>query len=353
MNESPESLATWLRPRLPLDDLSNPEECLSDLSRRWCERHRYWHDSEHLKAMVSALVEEATGESRNILLLAALYHDAIYDPTLDNNEQSSAQLLLKHARNPADARVQASAELILTSRWDHSPKNDLARRFFELDTCQFLEDQPLGTRLRYELAIFKEYQWAPWPEYAEKRAEFLHRWADRFPTQARGVAECLSILGSMQPRIAIYPGSFNPFHAGHLSILRQAETVFDKVIVAVGINRQKPGAAEAIHQRTSQLNAQLRFHQVTSYGGLLSDFLDQLGYPATVVRGVRDGTDLEAELRFSRFLGEYRPKTQVVWIGCQAEYQHVSSSGIQELESFRAGAGSRYIPSPKDIYGLS
>jgi phosphopantetheine adenylyltransferase len=60
----------------------------------------------------------------------------------------------------------------------------------------------------------------------------------------------------------------------------------------------------------------------------------------------------EAELRYARFLGELRPETNVVWIGCEAEWQHLSSSAIRELESIAVGSGSRYVPDTVGIYGL-
>ena len=153
--------------------------------------------------------------------------------------------------------------------------------------------------------------------------------------------------------MAIYPGSFAPFHLGHLSILRQAESVFDKVIVAVGVNRQKPGAVESAESRSRELQERLRFHEVVSFSGLLTSFLDDLDFPATIVRGVRDGTDLEAELRFVRFLNELRAETGVVWISCEAELQHLSSSAIRELEAIEPGAGQRYLPETAAIYELA
>lgn len=80
--------------------------------------------------------------------------------------------------------------------------------------------------------------------------------------------------------------------------------------------------------------------------------MDELPQPATIVRGVRDGTDLEAELRFVRFLNELRPATRVVWISCEAELQHLSSSAIRELEAIEPGAGQRYVPDTATIYDL-
>ncbi|MEI9893999.1 MAG: adenylyltransferase/cytidyltransferase family protein [Chthoniobacter sp.] len=292
------------------------------------------------------------GDERDILFLAATYHDAIYDPRAANNEALSATLLLDHAADPKNSIIARAAEIIVASKWSEPPATSLAEQFFALDSYQLADDCPLRERLAYERAIFREYQWADGQTYRAKRREFLEGWARMFPQHRRGVAECLELLAGLQPRVAIYPGSFAPFHLGHLSILRQAEFVFDKVIVAVVVNRQKPGAVESAQQRSSELQTRLRFHEVATFTGLLTNFVEGLALPITIVRGVRDGTDLEAELRFVRFLNELRPETGVVWISCEAELQHLSSSAIRELEAIEPGAGQRYLPDTTAIYDL-
>jgi pantetheine-phosphate adenylyltransferase len=353
MNKTPIQLASWLESRAPLHYLASPMESLAEIARRWCERQRHWHGPRHLENLVTDIRLDTNNMSSDVLLLAALYHDVIYNPKSAANEEESAKLLLKHAADPTNEVVRAAAHLIRFSNWSKRPDSDMERRFFELDTRQLGPGASLGERLRYETAIFREYQCVPLSAYRAKRAEFLRGWADRFPEHRRGVEECLELLNAFEPRMAVYPGSFNPFHLGHLSILRQAELVFDKVIVAVGVNRQKSNTIDAMQQRHATLQNQLCFHQVTAFEGLLSEFLDQLDWPVTVVRGVRDGTDLEAELRFARFLNELRPNTPVQWMGCEAELQHLSSSGIRELESFSAGCANRYVPDAAAIYGLN
>ena len=119
------------------------------------------------------------------------------------------------------------------------------------------DDCPLAERLAYERAIFREYQWAPWRDYRPKRTEFLCGWAERFPQHRRGVDECIQLLDALQPRIAVYPGSFQPFHLGHLSILQRAEQAFDKIIIALGVNRQKLRAVDSMDQRHAALQSQL------------------------------------------------------------------------------------------------
>lgn len=325
---------------------------LENLAACWCERQRYWHGPGHLRSLLEAIEAESTGEEREILQLAALYHDAVYDPRAGDNEEASVELLLQHAAEPEGRLVVKAAEIIAASKWSELPSASLGRKFFALDTYQLSDECPLQERTVYEQAIFREYQFAGLPTYRAKRREFLEGWARRFPQHRHGVAECLELLAGWRPRVAVYPGSFNPFHLGHLSILRQAESIFDQVIIAVGVNRQKPGALESTEARCSALQERLRFHHVTSYQGLLTTFVEELGTPATIVRGVRDGTDLEAELRFTRFLNELRPQTSVVWIGCEAELQHLSSSAIRELESIEPGAGERYLPDTVQIYDL-
>ena len=233
------------------------------------------------------------------------------------------------------------------------PATPLGQLLFELDTQQLADDCPTADRFAYERAIFREYQWAPWREYQVKRAEFLRGWARRFPHQRRGAEECIELLAALQPRVAVYPGSFQPFHLGHWSILQRAEHTFDKVIVALGVNRQKAASTGSLRTREEALRTQLPFHETVAFDGLLSGFLDGLEMEATVVRGVRDGTDLEAELRYARFLDELRPGTAVIWISCQPQFQHLSSSAIRELAAIEPGAESRYLPTAAQIYGLS
>ena len=336
---------------MPLQHLRNVA-LLGDVAARWCERQRVWHGPDHLLRMLDEIGTMPASSDRDVLFLAALYHDAIYDPRAANNEEASAALLLSHAADAQSAVIARAAEIIIASKWSKPAETTLVESFFALDSNQLADDCPLHERLEYERAIFREYQWANWDTYREKRREFLIGWAQMFPQHRRGVTECVELLEGLSPSVAVYPGSFAPFHLGHLSILRQAESVFDKVLVAVGVNRQKSGAVESAQARSTELQARLRFHEVATFGGLLTSFIEEMPLPATIVRGVRDGTDLEAELRFVRFLNELRPQTGVVWISCDAELQHLSSSAIRELEAIEPGAGRRYVPDTATIYDL-
>jgi pantetheine-phosphate adenylyltransferase len=346
-----QALSSRIAETFPVHLLSSP--CvIEEVSARWCERQRYCHGPDHLLVLIDAITARTSGADREVLLLSALYHDAVYNPRAADNEERSARLLRMHGSEAAGTVVDRACEIIMASTWKVMPEEQLGRLFFELDTWQLSDACPLSERVLYERAIFREFQFAPWEEYREKRGAFLKGWAERFPQHQSGVRECTELLRGLQPRVAVYPGSFHPLHHGHLSILRQAEPAFDKVILAVGVNRQKLAATDSLEARLAAVQTRMLFHEVRAFSGLLSEFLDGLGLPVTVVRGVRDGTDLEAELRYARFLNELRPGTSVIWIGCEPELQHVSSSAIRELEAIQPGAGERYVPDTRRIYQL-
>jgi pantetheine-phosphate adenylyltransferase len=133
----------------------------------------------------------------------------------------------------------------------------------------------------------------------------------------------------------VYPGSFNPFHKGHYNILQKAERIFDKVIIARGVN---PGKDKT----TYELPEVLRYRQIETYEGLLTEFINDLGYDVTTIRGLRNGSDLQYELNQYRYLQELGGKNiSVTAIFCDMEFEHISSTGIRQLEKY--GKAGEYL----------
>lgn len=134
--------------------------------------------------------------------------------------------------------------------------------------------------------------------------------------------------------IGIYPGSFNPFHKGHYNILMKAEKIFDRVIVARGINPEKPKSDWDIPRQVSDRV------EVTTYEGLLTDFVAEVMEPlnvndkVTVIRGLRNSVDLQYEMNQYRYFQDLMPSLQMVSIFCDKEYEHISSSGIRLLKPY-------------------
>lgn len=279
---------------------------------RYDEPHRFYHNLSHIETMISAAKkrEILTDE----LFLAIVFHDIIYNPKANNNEELSAELLYKYM--PLNKIKQA----ILDTK-THKPTNELSKQLCDLDLAVLWSDYE--TFIDFEHKIFKEYQWVDYNIYKEKRLEIL---------SDLGInPEWLNYVKSRKPTIAVYAGSFNPFHKGHYNILEKAEQIFDKVIIARGQNAEKKN--ELI-----KLPSKIQYRQIEDYNGLLTDFIDGLGYDVTLIRGLRNATDLQYELTQYRFFQDLKPNIKVVSLFCDKEYEHISSSAIRQLKMFNKEA---------------
>jgi pantetheine-phosphate adenylyltransferase len=275
---------------------------------RYNEPHRYWHNLNHIKKMVNDAIDK--GILSDDLLLAIVFHDIIYNPKQDNNEELSAELFKKYCDN--ENIIQA----ILDTK-KHHPKSELSYQLCELDVSILYSDYEQF--IDFENKIFKEYQYVDYNIYKEIRLEILSSY-NVYP-------EWINYVRYRTPKIGVYAGSFNPFHKGHYNILNKAEQIFDKVIIARGINPEK-------NNKLTDLPIQIQNRQIETYDGLLTDFMDGLGYDVTLIRGLRNATDLQYELTQYRFLQDLKPNINVVSLFCDKEYEHISSSAIRNLELY-------------------
>ena len=131
---------------------------------------------------------------------------------------------------------------------------------------------------------------------------------------------------------ALFPGSFDPFTAGHLNILKRALTMFDEVVVAVGVNQDKRGffsmeqRMDIIRQATSGLEGVT----VMKYDGLTVDVCREMDI-RHVVRGVRNMIDFETERSIADANRRLAPEIETVIIPTAQEFAHISSSAVRDL----------------------
>ncbi|MBI5957653.1 MAG: pantetheine-phosphate adenylyltransferase [Chloroflexi bacterium] len=133
---------------------------------------------------------------------------------------------------------------------------------------------------------------------------------------------------------AIFPGSFNPVHYGHVDIAKRALRMFDEVIMAVYVHPGKPGlfsAEERMDLIREALNDEPRI-RVASYNKLTVDYAREMGAQA-IVRGLRVFSDFELEFRMALANRRLAPEIEIVNFISAEEHLHISSSTIREIAS--------------------
>lgn len=138
-------------------------------------------------------------------------------------------------------------------------------------------------------------------------------------------------------RVGVFPGSFNPFTIGHLSVVQRAMTLFDRIVIGIGFNPEKGGSeasALARAERIRKVFADNQCVEVTVYSGLTIDLCKTVG-AMHIIRGVRTVADFEYERNLAdvnRRIGG----VETVLLYTLPEHAAISSSMVRELESFGA-----------------
>lgn len=150
-------------------------------------------------------------------------------------------------------------------------------------------------------------------------------------------------------RIALFPGSFDPFTRGHEALVESALRLFDKVIIAVGDNISKRGLL-TVEQRVKLIADRYATDsrvEATSYSTLTGDFARQCGAVA-MIRGIRNTTDFNFERSIEATNRRLFPEITTVMLVTPDEYAHISSSIVRELLSFNHDV-SEFMPEGIDI----
>ncbi len=137
-------------------------------------------------------------------------------------------------------------------------------------------------------------------------------------------------------KIAVYPGSFDPFTNGHLDILKRAASLFDHVIVGVLVNNSKnclfspEERVDLIHEVTKDIENVRVIH----FNGLLVNFCKKVGACA-VIRGLRAVSDYEYEVQMFAANYHLEPNVETVFLMSQPKYSFLSSSVVKEIAHYK------------------
>ena len=152
-------------------------------------------------------------------------------------------------------------------------------------------------------------------------------------------------------RIALFPGSFDPFTRGHESIVRRALPLFDRFVIAIGVNADKRSFM-TMEQRKAWIEsvfANDSHVEVITYNGMTVDIAREVG-AQYIVRGVRLIQDFENEKHLAE-VNRDLTGIETILLYTLPEYSHISSSIVREL--FRYGQDvSAYLPKTADLSQL-
>ena len=131
--------------------------------------------------------------------------------------------------------------------------------------------------------------------------------------------------------LALFPGSFDPFTAGHEAILRRMLPLFDKAVVAVGVNSEKQYMF-SVDERLALIRKKLSdcpTVEVTSYSGMTIDLCHQLG-AKVIIRGIRTAKDFEYEQTVAAVNRLQDPSIETLLV--MADPDHINISSTLERE---------------------
>ena len=155
-----------------------------------------------------------------------------------------------------------------------------------------------------------------------------------------------------QPRIAVYPGTFDPITNGHVYILKRSLKIFDRLVVALAENVRKTPLFSIAERR--EMIAEVVDHdpriEVDAFSGLLVDYVRQRG-ATTVIRGLRALADFEYEFQAAHMNRHLAPEVETIFLMTSEESFYVSSSLVKEV-ALMGGDVSRMVP-PAVAAGLS
>jgi pantetheine-phosphate adenylyltransferase len=152
--------------------------------------------------------------------------------------------------------------------------------------------------------------------------------------------------GTLSPRVAVYTGTFDPVHLGHLDIIERGSRLFEKLIVGVGINPDKQTlfTPEERVQQIREVSRDWKNVEVRAFEGLAVAFVRGCG-ARVVLRGLRTLSDMEYEFTMSLMNRNLDPEIETVFLMANEEFSHVSSSLLRQIAAL-GGDLSKFLPEP-------
>ncbi|MEX0738299.1 MAG: pantetheine-phosphate adenylyltransferase [Pseudohongiella sp.] len=144
-------------------------------------------------------------------------------------------------------------------------------------------------------------------------------------------------------KTAVYPGTFNPITNGHIDLVERASRLFDNVIVAIGVNKQKTTSLST--EKRVALAKKVLAHvdnvEVVAFETLLIEFVRQRG-ASVILRGLRTVADFEYEFQLVGMNRALDPGIETIFMAPDEHLSYISSTLVREIASY-GGDISRFV----------
>jgi len=140
-----------------------------------------------------------------------------------------------------------------------------------------------------------------------------------------------------EPRVGVYPGTFDPLTNGHMDIITRAIKVVDRLVVAVAVNAGKDPLF-SLDERVAMIEKEVAEFRngdgsrikVTSFDTLLMDFVGTVG-ASVIIRGLRAVSDFEYEFQMAGMNARLNPVVETVFLMASDRHQFISSRFVKEI----------------------
>jgi len=159
-----------------------------------------------------------------------------------------------------------------------------------------------------------------------------------------------------EPRIGIYPGTFDPVTNGHVDIIRRAARLVDRLLVAISVNAGK-GPLFSVEERAALLKGEIADSknglsaaiEVVTFDSLLMHFAEKMG-AKIIIRGLRAVSDFEYEFQMAGMNARLNPGIETVFLMASERSQFISSRFVKEIH--RLGGDVSSFVSPRVVAAL-
>lgn len=154
---------------------------------------------------------------------------------------------------------------------------------------------------------------------------------------------------TLNRRVAVYPGTFDPLTNGHLDLVERAAPLFDKLIVAIAENPGK-GPIFGLELRIALARAALAHQpnvEIVGFGVLLAQFVRSVG-AGVILRGLRAVSDFEYEFQLASMNRHLIPQAETMFLTPAENHSFISSTLVREVARFGGDVSGFVHPAVAD-----